>query len=177
MTVIVTVVPATAGFWLNPAVAPDGRPVAASVTVLENPLGDAAMIMEYCAGRPAVTVAAAAGILVVKLSAVKVCPAEVPPAGAGSVTVTCKLPPRELSDAGTVAVNCVALTNVVASDLPLKLTAAPETKFAPFTVKVEIAAPASACAGDSDVMVGRLFTVTLAIAVTEVPAALVTVKV
>src|SRR5882757_5089826 len=170
--------PATAGLWLNAAAAPGGRPGAARVTVLENPLVDAAMIMEYCAGCPAVTVAAGAGILVVKLSAVKACPAEVPPAGTGLVTVTCRLPPWALSAAGTVAVNCVELTNVVASALALKLTTAPETKFAPVTAKIEMAAPALACAGDKDVTVGMgLFTVTLVIAVTDVPAALVTVKV
>lgn len=142
MTVIVTVLPAATEFWLNMAAVPCGRPVAPSVTVLEKPLVVGAIMIEYCAGCPAVTVAALACIVAVKLSAVKVCPADVPPPGAGLVADTCKLPPRALSAAGTVAVNCVALTNVVVSDLPLKLTAAPETKFAPFTVRVEIAAPA-----------------------------------
>ena len=64
------------------------------------------------------------------------------------------------------------------SALPLKLTTAPRMKFAPFTVRVEMAAPALACAGAKDVMAGiGLFTVTLAEAVTDVPAALVTVNV
>ena len=178
VTVIVTVVPVATGFWLNMACAPCGSPVAPSATVLEKPLADGAIMIEYVAGCPAATVAVSACIVAAKLSAVKVCPDEVPPPGAGLVAVTCKLPPRALSAAGTVAVNCVALTNVVASALPLKLTAAPETKFAPVTVKIEMAAPELACAGDKDVIVGMgLFTVTVVVAVTAVPAALVTVKV
>ena len=178
MTLIVTVLPAATGFWLNIAAAPSGSSVAARVTVLEKPLVDGAIMIEYCAGFPAATVAVLTCIVAVKLSAVKVCPADVPPAGGGLVTVTCRLPPWALSGAGTVAVNCVELTNFVASALALKLTTAPETKFAPVTVKIDMAAPALACAGDKDVTVGMgLFTVTLAIAVTDVPAALVTVKV
>ena len=105
MRVIVTVAPATTGFWLNVASAPCGRPVAPRVTVLEKPLVDGAIMIVNCAGCPAATVAVLDGSVSVKLSAVKVCAADAPPPGAGLVTVTCTLPPTALSAAGTVAVN------------------------------------------------------------------------
>ena len=176
--VIVTVAPAMAGFGVNVTWVPCGRPVAARVTEFEKPLLEGAIIIVNCAGCPAGTVAVLVDTVGVKLSATKGCPADVPPPGAGFVTVTCRLPPSALSEAGTVVVNCEALTNVVVSALPLKLTTAPETKFVPVTVSIEMAAPALACAGDSEVTVGAgLPTATAAEAITDVPAAFVTVKV
>ena len=62
---------------------------------------------------------------------------EVPPPGAGLVTVTSAEPVLTISSARMVAVTCVELTNVVARALPLKFTTAPETKPVPFTVRVQ----------------------------------------
>ena len=70
--------------------------------------------------------------------------AEVPPPGAGFVTVTFILPTIATSLAGIVADTLVALTNVVVSGLPLKLTTDFASKFAPLTVSVK-AAPPGAC--------------------------------
>src|SRR5258708_5055402 len=49
--------------------------------------------------------------------------------------------------AGTAAVNCVGLPNVVVSESPFHCTVAPVTKFAPVTLSVNPAAPAVAEAG------------------------------
>jgi hypothetical protein len=64
--------------------------------------------------------------------------------GAGFVIVTLTLPAFATSLAGMAAVICVALTNVVGSALPLKLTVDPETKFVPVMV-IASAAPPEAC--------------------------------
>lgn len=85
---------------------------------------------------------------------------EVPPPGAGLVTVTGKLPAVAMSPAVIAAVTCVALTNVVVLALPLNFTEEVETKPVPFTVKVNAAPPAVAPLGERDVIVGAgLFTV------------------
>src|ERR1039457_4930005 len=49
--------------------------------------------------------------------------------------------------AGTVAVNCVELTNTVGSAVPTHTTVEPETKRAPFTVSVKPGPPAIAWVG------------------------------
>ena len=79
---------------------------------------------------------------------------DVPPPGAGLVTVTLKVPALAMSEARMAAVSCVELTKVVARLLPLKLTAAPLTKFVPFTVKVKPTPPAMALVGEMLVIVG-----------------------
>lgn len=108
---------------------------------------------------------------------VKVALAEVPPPGAGLVTVTLTAPGVTTCAAVIAAVSCVALTNVVVDAVPLKLTTDVETKLVPFTVKVNEAAPAVTLGGESVVTVGTgLFTVNTEAA--EVPppgAGLVTV--
>lgn len=76
-----------------------------------------------------------------------------PPPGAGVVTVTSTLPADATSAAGIAAEILVALTNVVASALPLKFTTDFATKFVPFTVSVN-AAPPAACAVPKVVIVG-----------------------
>lgn len=81
--------------------------------------------------------------------------AEVPPPGAELVTVALNEPAVAICAAVIVAVSCVALTNVVGAAAPLKFTTDPETKFKPFTVSVNPAAPAIALVGESDVMVGN----------------------
>ena len=80
--------------------------------------------------------------------------AVVPPPGVALVTVTLALPEVAMSDARIAAVNCVALTNVVVFALPLNFTTDVETKFVPFTVKVNAAPPATMPVGLSDVIVG-----------------------
>src|SRR5579872_5785630 len=178
VTVMVTEAPAGAGFGLNVACAPGGKPEAAKVTVFGKPLAvDGAIMNVNCAGCPACDVSALVSAVGVKLSAVNVSPAEVIAFGSGLDTVISTSPPWLLSVAGIIAVRRDALTKVVVSALPLNLTTDPETKFAPFTVRAGMAAPALACAGESDVIAGMGFVmVTWADAVTAVPAKLVTVN-
>ena len=85
---------------------------------------------------------------------------DVPPPGAGFVTVTFNDPAVAICAAVIAAVTCVALTTVVVAAVPLKLTTEDELKFVPLTVNVKAAPPASALDGESDVIVGTgLFTV------------------
>jgi hypothetical protein len=99
---------------------------------------------------------------------VKVAEADVPPPGAGLVTVTPGVPAVEIKGAVIAAVNCVALTNVVVTFVPLKLTKAPLTNPVPLTVSVKAAPPSTAVEGESVVIVGRGF-VTEKVAATDVP--------
>jgi hypothetical protein len=85
---------------------------------------------------------------------------EIPPPGAGLVTVTGKFPIAAMSAAVTDMVTCVALTNAVVRAVPLNVTTEFDRKFVPFTVSVNPAPPNTALGGDSDVIVGPgLFTV------------------
>jgi hypothetical protein len=94
------------------------------------------------------------------LFTVNVCAFEMPPPGAGFVTVILNVPAVVRSLAGIVAVNLMLLTNVVVRADPAKLTTDVETKFVPFTVSVRVAAPAVALTGEMLVVVGTgLFTV------------------
>ncbi len=68
--------------------------------------------------------------------------------------VTFTLPTLAIRPAGTAAVNCVALTNVVVRAVPFQSTLAPERKFVPLTVSVNAAPPARAEVGLRPVMVG-----------------------
>jgi hypothetical protein len=70
------------------------------------------------------------------------------------VTVILALPGLAIRLAGTAAVNCVALTNVVVSALPFQFTVAPEKKSVPFTVSVKVGPVAAAEVGLRLVMVG-----------------------
>ena len=72
---------------------------------------------------------------------VKVRGAEVPPPGAGVATVIGSVVAVVRSLAGIVAVNCVALTNVVVSAVPLKSAVEPLTKLVPVSVMVVSACP------------------------------------
>ena len=74
--------------------------------------------------------------LIVKLTAFETAP---PPAA-----VMLALPAAAIRFAGTVALNCVALMDVVASGEPFHCTVAPETKPVPVTVNVKAAPPAVA---------------------------------
>ena len=62
---------------------------------------------------------------------------EVPPPGAGLVTVTAIVPVEAMLAAAMVAVNCVELTNVVAGADPPKLTIEPATKLGPIDRECE----------------------------------------
>lgn len=73
----------------------------------------------------------------------------------GLVTFTdtfAALPLRAL--AGTVAVNCVPLTNVVVSAVPFHITVEPCTKLEPLTVSVVSGEPIEIAFGDTDWMDG-----------------------
>lgn len=55
----------------------------------------------------------------------------------GLTTLTCRNPGACRKEAGTAAVNCVELTNVVCTTLPFISTVEVETKPVPFTVRVK----------------------------------------
>ena len=80
--------------------------------------------------------------------------ADVPPPGAGLVTVTVAVPAVAISAAEIAAVSCVALTNVVVLAAPLNFTTDVDTKPVPFTVRVKAAPPAVALVGEREVSVG-----------------------
>jgi hypothetical protein len=69
-------------------------------------------------------------------------------------TVIEAVPAAAIREAGTVAVSCVEETTVVASAVPFHFTVEPETKFVPFTVKVNPVPPGVAQVGLSELMVG-----------------------
>src|SRR2546428_9134354 len=79
---------------------------------------------------------------------VNCCALEVPPPGAGFVTVMLNVPAVARSVTGIAAVSCVALMKVVVRAEPLKFTAELETKFVPFTVSVKAASA-------TDLLVGQ----------------------
>lgn len=72
----------------------------------------------------------------------------------GVCTLTDALPEFAMKLLGTVAVSCVALANVVASEAPFHDTVSPETKLVPLTDKVNAAPPASVFDGDKEFKVG-----------------------
>jgi hypothetical protein len=88
------------------------------------------------------------------LVTVKLSGLEVPPPGAGLVTVTADVPTEAMLEAGMAAVNCVELTNVVVGTAPPKLTVEDERKFVPLIVSVKAAPPATALFGEIVVIVG-----------------------
>ena len=79
---------------------------------------------------------------------------DVPPPGAGFVTVTVAVPAVAISAAVMAAVNCVALTNVVVLAAPLNFTTDVDTNPVPLTVRVKAAPPAVALVGEREVAVG-----------------------
>jgi hypothetical protein len=86
--------------------------------------------------------------------AVKFTAFEVPPPGAGLVTVTADVPVETMLEAEIAAVNCVEFTNVVVGAAPPKLTIEAATKFVPLTESVKAAPPATALFGEIVVIVG-----------------------
>ncbi len=79
---------------------------------------------------------------------------EIPPPGVGLNTVTEAVPADCKSVAGTVAVNCVALTKVVVSATPFHCTTEALTKLVPFNVSVNAGPSAVAEVGDRNPNVG-----------------------
>src|SRR5579862_8860441 len=85
---------------------------------------------------------------------VKLIASEVPPPGAGLVTVTAGVPVEAMLAAGMAAVNCVELTKEVERADPPKLTIEAATKFVPLIVSVKAAPPATVLFGEMVVIVG-----------------------
>ena len=79
---------------------------------------------------------------------------DVPPPGAGFVTVTVAVPAVAISAAVIAAVNCVALTKVVVLAAPLNFTTDVDTNPVPLTLRVKAAPPAVALDGDREFSVG-----------------------
>jgi hypothetical protein len=95
------------------------------------------------------------GLVITGVAAtVNVCAFDVPPPGLGFTTVTDAVPGVAILAAGTGAVSCVDETNVVVSAVPFQFTVEVETKFVPFTVKVNCKPPAVAQVGLVEVVVG-----------------------
>jgi len=93
------------------------------------------------------------GLVITGVAAiVNVCAFDIPPHGV--TTVIEAVPAVAMKAAGTVAVSCVAETNVVVSAVPFHLTVEPDTKLVPFTVNVNCAPPAVAQVGLSELIVG-----------------------
>src|SRR5579863_2671609 len=90
----------------------------------------------------------------VPLAMLKFTELEVPPPGAGLVTVTASVPDETTLAAGMAAVNCAELTNVVAGADPPKVTVEPATKFVPLIASVKAAPPATLPFGEIAVIVG-----------------------
>jgi len=86
------------------------------------------------------------------LAIVNVFAFDVPPHGV--TTVTEAVPAVAMREAGTVAVSCVEEPGFVASGAPFQFTVEPETKFVPFTVKMNPGPPAVAQVGLSELIVG-----------------------
>jgi len=143
----VAMLPGVTGSWLNKAVIPLGSPEATNWTGLANPLLVGVIKIGAGVGVPGTTYVVEGGPATEKESIVKLLAAEAPPPGTGVFAVTLTNPPTGMSAAGMAAVSWVALTKVVVSVLPLKLTDVDvETNPEPFTVRVK-AAPAGACVG------------------------------
>ena len=98
---------------------------------------------------------AVSGLVITGVAAtVNVVPLDVAPEHVGFTTVIEAVPAVAIREAGTVAVSCVEETNIVASAVPFQFTVEPETKFVPFTVKVNCGPPAPAQVGLSELTVG-----------------------
>jgi hypothetical protein len=92
---------------------------------------------------------------------------DVPPPGAGFVTVTDGVPALATSPAKIETVTCVALTNVVVRAAPPKFTTDVFRKLVPFTVNVNAPEPTIALVVESEVTVGTGFGAALILKDTE----------
>jgi transcription initiation factor TFIIIB Brf1 subunit/transcription initiation factor TFIIB len=93
--------------------------------------------------------AAGTGLPIVNVSGL-----EVPPPGAGVITVTMAVPAVAMSAAVIAACRLVLETKVVVRGLPFHWTVEEETKFVPVTASVNAAPPAPAELGFSELAVG-----------------------
>jgi hypothetical protein len=112
-------------------------------------------------GEIAVSVGTGFAALIVNVSVFEVVPggspctrAFAPPNPGGLNTTTDAVPTEAMSVAGTAAVNCVALTNVVTRFAPFHCTIAVFSKLLPFTVSVNAGPPAIAEFGESEASAG-----------------------
>ena len=104
---------------------------------------------------PAVALGGESDLVVgIGLSIVNVSGADVPPPGAGLVTVTMAVPAVAMSAAVIMAVTFVAFTKVLVRLDPFQFTIDVETKLVPVTVRVKAAPPAVVLLGESAVAVG-----------------------
>jgi hypothetical protein len=87
----------------------------------------------------------------------KVSTFEVPPPGAGVITVTGEVPAEAISEALTAAVSLLALTYVVVSAVAPQLTVELAVKLVPLTVSVKAAPPALVKAVERLLMTGAGF--------------------
>ena len=116
------------------------------------------------------------GLVITGVAAiVNVCAFDVPPHGV--TTVIEAVPAVAMREAGTVAVSCVAETNVVVSAVPLHFTVEPDTKLVPFTVKANCGPPAVAQVGLSELVVGTAPIVITSVALAVLQGPLVAVMV
>lgn len=143
VTVIVVLAPTLTDAGLNVTPVPAGNPVAVKLIELTN-VPTAAVAIVNVAAWPAVTLCGPVGLDIVKSPTVNVSALDVPPPGVGLKTVTEAVPVAAMSLAGTAAVNCVALPNVVTSAAPFHFTAEVLMKFVPVSVNVKAAPPAVA---------------------------------
>jgi hypothetical protein len=101
----------------------------------------------------------------------------------GSVTVMLTLPAAAIRLAGTGAVSCVPLTEVVLRDSPFHSTLAPERNPAPFTVSVKGAPPAVTEPGlklvitGTGVLTGKVMAVDVAASPPGPPPGMITYRV
>ena len=102
------------------------------------------------------------GLLIVNVAA-----ADVPPPGAGFVTVIETVPAVAISAAVIAAVTCPPLTKVVVRGEPLKFTTDVEIRFVPFTIRENAAPPAVAEFGTNEVIVGTGFAAAPILKLTE----------
>src|SRR5215469_10944988 len=79
---------------------------------------------------------------------------EVPPPGAGLVTVRAMVPVEAMLTAGMATLNVVELTNIVVGAAPPKFAIEAATKLAPLIVSVKAGPPATALFGEIVVIVG-----------------------
>jgi branched-subunit amino acid transport protein AzlD len=95
--------------------------------------------------------------------------ADVPPPGPGLTTVTAAKAAAARSLAPMAAVNCVALTNVVARFAPFHFSCEAATKPLPVTVNANAPPPAAAVAGKMDAIAGAGLAVIVKLRDPDVP--------
>jgi hypothetical protein len=88
------------------------------------------------------------------LVTVKFIALEVPPSGAGFVTVTGDVPAEAILASPMTAVNCVELMNVAGAATPPNLTVEDASNFVPLIVSVKATPPAATLMGEIEVSVG-----------------------